>query len=134
MSSESYRKTNKMKRGLVKIVILTIGVLISYQLLILSEWNILFGEKFYTILTFFFIQSIVIHIFFILGQRFLELTVPLLVMAAMSIRLITSLMVVVIFIMTGVNDQVNFIITFFTIYLFYFVFEIISVLSNLRSN
>jgi hypothetical protein len=134
MSSESYRKTNKMKRGLVKIFLLTIVVLISYQLLILSAWDILFGENFYTILIFFFIQSIALHTLFILGQKYLELTVPLLVMAAMSIRLITSLMVVVIFVMTGVNDQVNFIITFFTIYLFYFVFEIISVLSNLRSN
>jgi hypothetical protein len=123
-----------MKKGLIKIVMLSTAICLLYQLILLIDIQIPFGEKFYPVLIFFFIQSIALHTLFILGQKFLDLTVPLLVMAAMSMRLITSLMVVVIFVLTGVNDQVNFIITFFTIYLFYFVFEIISVLSNLRSN
>lgn len=123
-----------MKKGIIKISILTVAIFFLYQLLVMTNASIPFGEKFYSILSFFFIQSLAIHTFFNYGEKNLELSVPLLVMATMTIRLITALMAVVTFVMVGVENQVNFIITFFTVYLFYFVFEIISVLSNLRSN
>ena len=123
-----------MLKGLIKIVLLTTFIVLLFQTVLYTGVPILFGEKFYPIITFFFLQSIAIHAFFIYGEKNLDLSVPLLVMAAMSVRLITALMAVVTFIMSGMEDQVNFIITFFTTYLFYFVFEIISVLSNLRSN
>ncbi|MEQ6121576.1 hypothetical protein [Reichenbachiella sp. MALMAid0571] len=123
-----------MIRGIIKIIALTLAILLVYLLLAQADISIPFGEKFYAVLIFFFIQSIIVHVLFRLGQEHLELSVPLLVMATMTIRVLTSLMFVATFIVMGVNEITNFVITFFAIYLFYFVFEIITVLSNLRTN
>jgi len=123
-----------MIKGIIKIVALTLILVLAYLLIEQSEFSIPFGEKFYVVLIFFFIQSIAVHVLFKLGQEHLELSVPLLIMATMTIRVLTSLMFVGTFIVIGVSDLTNFVITFFAIYLFYFVFEIITVLSNLRTN
>ena len=123
-----------MIKGIIKIVVLTVLLILAYLMLQQVDLSIPFGEKFYTILIFFFIQSIAVHILFKLGQKHLDLSIPLLVMATMTIRVLTSLMFVGTFIVMGVNELTNFVITFFAIYLFYFVFEIITVLSNLRTN
>lgn len=123
-----------MIKGILRITFLTL-IILGLNLLILNYLpGLPFGEKFYPVLTFFFLQSIVIHVLFKFGQSTLDLAVQLLVMATMTIRLLTALIAVSLFIYIGVNDMVNFIVTFFAIYLFYFVFEIITVLSNLRSN
>lgn len=123
-----------MIKGIIKIVALTFLLTLAYLLLQQVQVSIPFGEKFYSILIFFFFQSLAVHILFKLGQRHLDLSIPLLVMATMTIRVLTSLMYVGTYIVMGVNDPTNFVITFFAIYLFYFVFEIITVLSNLRTN
>jgi len=123
-----------MIKGIIKIVALTVLLMLGYLILQQIEISIPFGENFYSILIFFFIQSIVVHILFKLGEEHLDLSIPLLVMATMTIRVLTSLMFVGTYIVMGVNDPTNFVITFFAIYLFYFVFEIITVLSNLRTN
>jgi tetrahydromethanopterin S-methyltransferase subunit C len=80
------------------------------------------------------LQSIIIHVLFRLAHEELQMDIPILVMGAMTIRMLTSLMAVGLVVYLGVIDMTNFIITFFTVYLFYFVFEIFTVLSNLRSN
>jgi hypothetical protein len=123
-----------MLKGIKKIAALTLFILLVQQIIIYLNLSIPFGEKFYGVLVFFFIQSIVIHILFKLAQDELEMDLPILVMGAMTIRMLSSLMVAGIIIYLGVANLTNFVITFFAIYLFYFVFEIITVLSNLRSN
>ena len=123
-----------MLKGILKITALTLFILVIQQIIVYSNLSIPFGEKFYGVLIFFFIQSIVIHILFKLAQNELEMDLPILVMGAMTIRMLSSLMVAGIIIYLGVANLTNFVITFFAIYLFYFVFEIITVLSNLRSN
>lgn len=123
-----------MLKGILKITALTLFLLVIQQIIIRSNLSIPFGEKFYGVLVFFFIQSIVIHILFKLAQDELEMDLPILVLGAMTIRMLSSLMVVGIIIYLGVVNLTNFVITFFAVYLFYFVFEIITVLSNLRSN
>lgn len=123
-----------MLKGILKIAALTLFILVIQQIISYSNLPIPFGEKFYGVLVFFFIQSIVIHILFKLAQDELEMDLPILVMGAMTIRMLSSLMVAGIIIYLGVSNLTNFVITFFAVYLFYFVFEIITVLSNLRSN
>lgn len=123
-----------MIQGILKILALTL-VLLAFQL---ANEHFSLGvpidTSFYSILAFFCLQSVGIHAFYQAGQKTLELGVPMLVMATMGIRVITALMALVIFSLVGIDDLVNFVITFFGVYLFYFVFEIITVLSNLRSN
>ena len=123
-----------MVKGIVKIIVLTFILIGLYLVIQYTELSIPFGERFYLTLTFFFVQSVFIHIMFTLGQKHLDISIPLLVMAAMTFRLLTALMFVGTFIVLGTNDVSNFVITFFVIYLFYFVFEISTVLSNLRTN
>lgn len=123
-----------MLKGILKITALTLFLLVIQQIIIRSNFSIPFGEKFYGVLVFFFIQSIVIHILFKLAKDELEMDLPILVLGAMTIRMLSSLMVAGIIIYLGVVNLANFVITFFAVYLFYFVFEIITVLSNLRSN
>ncbi len=123
-----------MIKGIIKIVILTLLIAIANYGISYFNLAIPFGESFYPILAFFCFQSITIHVLFKLCQSTFDIAIHLLVMGAMTIRLISALMAVTIFIMIGVQDMVNFIITFFMVYLIYFVFEIITVLSNLRSN
>ena len=123
-----------MVGGLLKITGLTLIIAVLEQVMIRFDPPFAVDDNFWLILIFFFLQTIVIHVLFTLGKSELDLGIPLLVMAITGFRLLTALMAVVIFILLGVSDVTSFVITFFVLYLFYFVFEIISVLSNLRSN
>ena len=123
-----------MLKGIIKITVLTLFLLAIQQAILLLKLPIPFGEKFYGILIFFFLQSIIIHVLFRLAQSELQMDIPILVMGAMTIRMLSTLMMAGILVYLGVTNLTNFVVTFFTLYLFYFVFEIITVLSNLRSN
>lgn len=123
-----------MLKGIIKITVLTLFLLAIQQAILLLKLSIPFGEKFYGILIFFFLQSIIIHVLFRMAQNELQMDVPILVMGAMTIRMLSTLMMAGILVYLGVTNLTNFVVTFFTLYLFYFVFEIITVLSNLRSN
>jgi tetrahydromethanopterin S-methyltransferase subunit C len=123
-----------MIKGILKITVLTLFILAVQQVIFYLNLSIPFGEKFIGTLLFFFLQSIIIHVLFRLAHEELQMDIPILVMGAMTIRMLTSLMAVGLVVYLGVIDMTNFIITFFTVYLFYFVFEIFTVLSNLRSN
>ena len=123
-----------MIKGILKITVLTLFILAVQQVIFYLNLSIPFGEKFIGTLLFFFLQSIIIHVLFRLAHEELQIDIPILVMGAMTIRMLTSLMAVGLVVYLGVIDMTNFIITFFTVYLFYFVFEIFTVLSNLRSN
>ncbi len=121
-------------KDIYKIILISIALIVIYYLAQYIGIGLYFGEKFYPILGSFFMQAIAIHLIFRFGISTLEMTASTLAMLSMVIRMLSSLMIVVVLVLLGVNDMVNFIITFFTVYLFYFVFEIKSVLSNLRSN
>ena len=123
-----------MIKGILKITVLTLFILAVQQVIFYLNLSIPFGEKFIGTLLFFFLQSIIIHVLFRLAHEELQIDIPILVMGAITIRMLTSLMAVGLVVYLGVIDMTNFIITFFTVYLFYFVFEIFTVLSNLRSN
>ena len=123
-----------MVKGIVQIVILSAIIVLMKMGFDHLGMTLPFGEKFYPIFIFFFLQSIAVHSLFILGKSQLNLSVQLLVMATMTVRLLSALVAVLIFVQIGVNDIMNFVITFFSVYLVYFVFEITTVLSNLRSN
>lgn len=125
---------NSIYKGVIKILILTL-ILASFNWLILIlEFNQYFGEKFYPILCCFFIQSTAIHLIFKYGKSGLNISASTLIILSIVIRMLTSLIIAGTFIFIGINNLTNFLITFFVIYLFYFVFEIKSVLSNLRFN
>ena len=123
-----------MIKGILKITVLTLFILAVQQVIFYLNLSIPFGEKFIGTLLFFFLQSIIINVLFRLAHEELQMDIHILVMGAMTIRMLTSLMAVGLVVYLGVIDMTNFIITFFTVYLFYFVFEIFTVLYNLRSN
>ncbi len=123
-----------MIKDFIKIFLLTVGLLGIQQLIVLSGLPIAIAEEFYIILLFFFVQSIVLHLFFVWGDRTLEIDPPLMILAVTTVRLLTTLAAAAIFITMVAKDVPSFVITFFAVYLFYLIFEISMVLPNLRSN
>lgn len=121
-------------KGNLRVVVFTVVLLVSYWIFQYMELEIPFHEGLLGIILFYCIQSISIHSLFEFGQKRLEVKFPILVIGAFTLRLITAFMAVVILLVVGVSDPTVFIINFFAVYLLYFVFEIYTVLSNLRSN
>jgi len=119
-----------IKTGLFSILLLTIYFLVAYlgidtYIHASMPWIILF----------YLIQNSMIHLlaFLFSGQQ--DNGFPMLVIAGFSIRLITALMAVVMVVsIFGIESELIFIYNFFAVYLLYLVFDIVSTLSNLRSN
>ncbi|MFY0650486.1 MAG: hypothetical protein JXQ96_00565 [Cyclobacteriaceae bacterium] len=123
-----------MIKGILKIAIITFVLIALHQLILYYQLPWPVSENAFSIIFFYFFQSVTVHALFHAGRKHLDIGVPMLVMATMTIRMLTALAAAVIFIMLGVANTTDFVITFFAVYLLYFVFEITSVLSNLRTN
>ncbi|UXP33766.1 hypothetical protein N6H18_07340 [Reichenbachiella agarivorans] len=86
------------------------------------------------IVGFYWLVSISLHVLSHLAERHLEMDLTLILLAGVTSRLLIAIAAMVIVVLIGVVDKSLFIINFAVVYLCYLVFEITSVLSNLRSN
>lgn len=86
------------------------------------------------IIVFYCLQSIAIHALVIFSKNTLQADFSIILIGGFTLRLVTALMVVVIVVFTGIGNHEMYILNFFAVYLLYLVFEIVMVLSNLRSN
>jgi len=86
------------------------------------------------IVVFFWIQFLIMHVLSINAEKFLEIDKTLVLLAGVSVRLIIAMFAMVAAALLGVVDKSMFVINFSLVYLCYLVFEITTVLSNLRTN
>lgn len=83
---------------------------------------------------FYFVLTASVHFFLLkAGKKRIQRFIPAF-MAATSIKLLISLAVLLIYVLTHREEAVKFIIFFFLLYLCYSTFEIISILSYFRKN
>lgn len=86
------------------------------------------------IIVFFWIQFLVMHVLSVNAENFFDIDKSLILLAGVSARLIIAMFAMVTAALLGVVDKSLFVINFSVVYLCYLVFEITTVLSNLRSN
>lgn len=86
------------------------------------------------IVIFFWIQFMIIHVLSTNAEKILEIDKTLILLAGVSARLLIAMFAMVLAALLGVVDKSLFVINFSIVYLCYLVFEITTVLSNLRSN
>jgi len=121
-------------KGIIQIVSLSLILIGLNQIISYAGYAQYFGEKFHPILLCFFLQAVGIDFFLKFANSSLDLPPVASAIFPIFIRMFSSMIIAGIFISIGVENMVNFVITFFTVYLFYLIFEIYIVLSNLRSN
>lgn len=123
-----------MIKGLLKISAFSIALaLLAVAVKDFLKLDIVHSATYWMIF-FFWLMYLGIHLFVEFLRESLKVDTPLLVLAVIGFRLIVSLFAFLIAVMLGISDQVLFAINFSVLYLLFQVFEIISVLSNLRRN
>jgi hypothetical protein len=86
------------------------------------------------LLIFFFLLNLLTTAFIHLGINKNKENLAVFYFGAMIFRFFISLMVAFVFIYKGVDEKVMFVINFFVFYLLFLMFEIYSLLTNLRPN
>jgi hypothetical protein len=122
-------------KGILKISIFSILLMSAY---FLTEETRVVGRYIHPsmpwIIAFYWVQSSIIHALVNFAKNTLETDFSIILIGGFTLRLITALMVVIIVVFVGMENHEMYIINFFAVYLFYLVFEIVTVLSNLRTN
>ncbi len=122
-----------MRRYLLFTILLSVSLLACFyvvQKFLLIE---LFHDFFPILITFFFLQSIVISWILRQGEKN-KSSFPIYVIASIGFRMITGLFLLVVFFVLEVEKIRLLAIQFVIVYLVYLVFELMVVLSNLRRN
>ncbi|PIB37300.1 hypothetical protein BFP72_18730 [Reichenbachiella sp. 5M10] len=123
-----------MSKGLIRITVFSVFLwLLQYALAQVVSPGIV-HQSIVWILVFFWVTNMVIHILSHLAHEQLEMDMTLVLLAGVTGRLLIAIAAMVTVAVLGVADRSLFIINFAVVYLCYLVFEISSVLSNLRSN
>lgn len=86
------------------------------------------------IVVFFWIQFMIMNILSTYARKYFDMDMTLILLAGVSGRLFIAIIAMLTAALLGVVDKSLFIINFSVVYLFYVVFEITNVLSNLRTN
>ncbi|MCV9388675.1 hypothetical protein [Reichenbachiella ulvae] len=123
-----------MTRGLIRISVFSIFLLGVDQLLRLWVGPGILHGYLHWIIVFFWVVSLGIHVLSEVAQRTLDMDKTLVLLGAVTARLLIAIFAMVTVALIGIADRSLFIINFAVLYLCYLVFEISSVLSNLRSN
>ncbi len=86
--------------------------------------------NFHTIIYFYYIQSLLIGLLLFFGLD--SKSSPIFFLAGMVLRLVTAIMFIVVLSFISIDNMVHYIINFTLFYLIYLVFELTTLLSNLR--
>ncbi|MGL1888248.1 MAG: hypothetical protein OCD76_17160 [Reichenbachiella sp.] len=123
-----------MTKTLIKITVFSLALFALQYALRHATESSNFHPYLGWIIVFFGIQFIAMHILSDYFQKYLDVDMTLILLGGVTVRLIIAMIAMVMAALIGVVDKSLFIINFSVVYLFYLVFEISSVLSNLRTN
>lgn len=122
-----------MKKILVPSAIGSVVLLSIFYVANDSLLDKILHPQFGALVIIFFLQSIVVA--WLMHEAQKEPTqFPIYILGAIGFRMITSLMVLVVFYVLKIEDLTAFMIQFSILYLVYLIFELIVVLANLRRN
>ena len=85
-------------------------------------------------LMFYFVQGLVINLSIDWAKKNSQDKLHLFLLGSVAFRLLTSIFACIFVLLFGIGDQEMFIINFFGVYLLYLVFEMTSLVANLRPN
>ena len=85
-------------------------------------------------LIFYFVQGLVINLSIDWAKKNSQDKLHLFLLGSVAFRLLTSIFACIFVLLFGIGDQEMFIINFFGVYLLYLVFEMTSLVANLRPN
>lgn len=123
-----------MTKGLIRITVFSLFlVFVQYVAAQIVSVDLLHPYLLW-ILVFFWIVSLGMHVLSHVAHDALDMDMTLILLAGVTGRLLIAIIAMVTVALFGVENKSLFIINFAAVYLFYLVFEISSVLSNLRSN
>lgn len=86
------------------------------------------------VLLFYIIQGFVINLVIDWARHDFPDKLTLFLLGSVTFRMLTSLMACIFALLIGVNDRQMFIINFFAVYFIYLIFELTSLVANLRPN
>lgn len=111
--------------------ILLVGI--TY-LLTLSEFSEYIHSAIWGSLVFYFVQGLVINLAIDWAKRNSHDKLHLFLLGSVAFRLLTSIFACIFVLLFGIGDPELFIINFFGVYLLYLIFEMTSLVANLRPN
>lgn len=123
-----------MVKGFIRISVFSLFMLGLDQVLRMFVSADVLHPSLHWIIVFFWAMSMIIHVISELAHKPLEMDMSLILLGGVTARLLIAIVAMVTVALIGIADRSLFIINFAVVYLCYLVFEITSVLSNLRSN
>ena len=111
---------------------IVVGILIYF--LTESQFATYIHASIYGALVFYFVQGLIINLTIDWAKRNSPDKLSMFLLGSIPFRLITSIFACIFALLIGIGDKELFIINFFAVYLVYLVFEMTSLVANLRPN
>ncbi len=122
-----------MKKYLFGSTAVSVGLILIYYFANSQFLDSILHVKFPALIFFFFLQSIAVSWLFYMGEKS-KWETPLYAMAAMTFRFLTGLAFLAILFVMKIENMKPLMIQFVGLYLVYLIFELFTVLPNLRRN